>query len=283
MILEFPALGTHWWISLPEDTDEELANKLIGIVTEFENNYSRFDDTSHISKLNDNKIIKNPSDELVNMLTYALDVYEATDGIFNISIGSKLERNGYGHKEDKNSAVSHSLKSDIHISKNDIKLSDTTRIDLGGFGKGWLIEKLTGFLKNEGIYDFHINGGGDITVGNYESSIYIEHPLDSNLQIGEINLINKSLASSSNIKRSWTINSKNHAHIVHPIINKNIEILSVHVLGDSILFADTFATVFMLVDREKRLKLANQYGLEFMEILPDLTTYKTNDFNIKLN
>lgn len=283
MIIELLALGTKWWISLPEDSDETFLENITQMVMEFESNYSRFDDTSYISKLNDNKRLENAPQELINMLKYALDVYDATDGIFNISVGSKLEKSGYGYKKDMSSKISKSLRNDLLIKDDVLSLSKNTRIDLGGFGKGWLIEKLAAYLQNESIFDYVINGGGDIAVGNYSSTIYIEHPLDASQQIGEIILKNNALASSSNIKRSWIINSKEQAHIVNPNNRSKSKILSMHVLADRILFADTFATVFMLVEREKRLELAHKYNLEFMEILPDLTVYKTKGFNIVLN
>lgn len=283
MILELSALGTHWWISLEEGASEDLAHKIPEIIMEFENNYSRFDDTSYISKLNDTKQLKNPPIELVNMLKYALDVYDATEGIFNISVGSKLEKSGYGYKKDVASKVSRKLRDDLIIDDSEIKLSKHTRIDLGGFGKGWLIEKLAGYLKNEGVYDYVINGGGDIAAGNYDSTIYIEHPLDSKKHIGEVVLKNNALASSSNIKRSWIVNGKDNAHIINPKGKSNIDILSMHVLADNILFADTFATILMLVNHNKRLELAEKFNLEFMEILPDLSVHKTKGFKINLN
>lgn len=283
MIIELLALGTKWWISLPEGSDETFLENITQIIMEFENNYSRFDSNSLVSKLNDSKKLQNAPTELINMLNYAFDVYESTEGKFNISVGAALEKSGYGYKTDASSKISTKLKNDIKINDRDISLSKFTRIDLGGFGKGWLIEKIAGYLKSEGIEDFVINGGGDIAVGNYNSTIFIEHPLESNLQIGEINLKNNALASSSNIKRSWTIDGKNHTHIINPSKKPRTDILSMHVLAKNILFADTFSTVFMMVDRNKRLEYASAYNLEFMEILSDLTTYKTSGFNINLN
>lgn len=283
MQVTLDALGTKWWITLPNGAKDTLIKELKSTITEFEDKYSRFKSTSLIGKLNDFKILKNPPAELINMLNYALDVYEATEGVFNISIGSKLEKTGYGIKVDKSSKVSSSLLDDVIISEEKILLSKNTRIDLGGFGKGWLIEKLAGLLKHRGIEKFIINGGGDITVYGEPETIYIGHPTDEAMHVGGITINNQSLASSSNLKRTWEFKGKKHAHIVHPKNDSKVDVLSIHVLAENILFADTFATVFLLVPRSKRLELAHRYQLNFMEILPDLTTFKTGRFNINLN
>lgn len=58
-------------------------------------------------------------------------------------------------------------------------------IDLGGLGKGWLIDKLSDLLRNEGYKEFLINGGGDMYVSSTEKQeCYIEHPRDTELVIG---------------------------------------------------------------------------------------------------
>lgn len=283
MQITLEALGTRWWITLPKGTETVVIEDMKNTIREFEENYSRFKTTSLIGQLNENKILKNPPEELLNMFKYALDVYTATDGIFNISIGSELEKKGYGVKIDKSSKVSDELVKDIDLSETQIKIQNYMRLDFGGFGKGWLIEKLSGLLKHHGVKNFVINGGGDIVVSGKPETIYIGHPTDESMQIGEITLSNQALASSSNLKRTWTHKGKKQAHIISPDEKYTYDVLSVHVLAKNILFADTFATVFLLVPRAIRLELSNRYNLEFMEILSDMTTFKTNGFDIKLN
>lgn len=284
MLHEFNALGTKWWIDLPKSKNKLNIGTVKQTVEDFENNYSRFKEDSYIGQLNNKKFLDSPPSELVNMLTYAINVYIASGGVFNISVGSALEKSGYGEKYDDNSKISTDLPSDIIVSSERITLNPSTRIDLGGFGKGWLIQKLYETLKHNGAKYFSINGGGDIVNYGKANDFFIEHPKDHNLYIGKILLNNQSLASSSNIKRSWRHKGKKHAHIIHPASSKpSSSALSMHILADNILFADTFATIFMLIDRPKRHQLAKEYGLEFLEIMPDMTTYKTPGFNVELN
>lgn len=283
MLYEFDALGTKWWIHLPKKSFKSNVDIIKNTVEDFENNYSRFKEDSYIGRLNDSNQLSNPPAELVNMLTYAVDVYNATDGIFNISVGSALEKSGYGKKYDENSKISRDLPRDIKISPDKVTLNSKTRVDLGGFGKGWLIQKLSEILKQNGTKYFSVNGGGDIVNYGKPKEFLIEHPTENNLYIGKIVLNNQSLASSSNIKRSWRYKGKEQAHIIHPKNANTSSILSIHVLAENILFADTFATIFILVDREKRHQFAKKYGLEFLEIMPDMTTYRSTGFNVKLN
>lgn len=282
MQLTLDALGTRWWITVPK-MKEDAASKLREVITIFEDDYSRFKSDSFIGKLNAKKHLDMPPEELVNMLTYALDVYIQTNGVFNISIGSELEKSGYGIEIDKNSKISKDLTQDINVEKDKITISNYVRLDLGGFGKGWLIEKLSVFLQNEGYDNFFINGGGDITTRGDAQEILIENPSDSAEYIGTVNLENNSLASSSNLKRRWEASGKTHSHIKHPKGKVNEDVLSVHVLAPSILFADTFATIFLLVNREDRLTYSARYGFEFMEVLSDNTTFRTPGFPFEPN
>ena len=283
MKFELEALGTHWWIELPSGTKKSLKAEFLNVIEEFEDNYSRFKPESLIGRLNTNKTLPSPPAELINMLRFALDTYQATDGLFNISIGSRLEKIGYGAESDDQSEVSNNLHEDLIISEDSINLSDTTRIDLGGFGKGWLLEKLAGWLEHKGIHNFLLNGGGDITVRGKEQEILIENPEVESEYIGKVILKNSSLASSSNIKRAWEKDGKKHAHIQHPSGKELEGILSMHILAPSILFADTFATIFLLTDRETRLEYAGLYNLEFLEVHKNLQTFSTPGFEFQPN
>jgi thiamine biosynthesis lipoprotein len=282
MQITLDALGTSWWITMPVEF-KNLESEVISIITTFESNYSRFESNSLVGKLNTNKFLMNPPRELVDMLTYALDVYSQTDGVFNISIGSELEKSGYGKESDKKSRISNNLLKDIVFSDKEITISDSTRIDLGGFGKGWLIEKVAGFLKEKGVKDFTINGGGDITSRGKSANIYLENPLNPTEYIGQVKLDNNSVASSSNIKRSWENKGIKHSHVIHPSGKNLDDVLSVHVMAGNILFADTFATIFLLVDRRKRLEYSSRYGFEFMEVLTGNNTFRTPGFSFVPN
>lgn len=95
-IIEFEALGTHWWITFFGVIELGLQDDILQIVDKFEMDYSRFKETSYVSILNKKKKLENASDELLDLIKLSLEYYDKTNGIFNISVGSQLEKLGYG-------------------------------------------------------------------------------------------------------------------------------------------------------------------------------------------
>jgi thiamine biosynthesis lipoprotein len=259
-------LGTRWWIDILNE-DTELKNKIIDRVNDFESKYSRFKITSELYKLNKNKIYENPDQEFIKLLNYALKMYETTDGLFNISVGGQLESDGYGRVTKKGAIISDDLLKDLMVNDQQIKLSSHTTLDFGGFGKGWLIDELGKIIKKHGIKDFIINGGGDILVGNDPQEILIEHPLKPGFSIQKIVLKNQSLASSSSLKRRWkSKDNQLKSHIINPVKQQDNDVLSMHVIADSALVADTLATVFLITNEIKRKKISNQFNVNYIFI-----------------
>src|SRR6185369_3213702 len=136
---EFEAIGTHWYIEIYDEIDpndlEILKTKIIECCNESEHKYSRFKDTSIISKLNREKILNNPSFELLEILNLGKDAKDISDGHFDITVATVLENLGYDANysfESKNNIVEKNLEFD----KNTVKLSKNTKVDLGGIGKG---------------------------------------------------------------------------------------------------------------------------------------------------
>ncbi len=265
--ISFDALGTRWWIDLPNE-DQELKNKIIHKVTDFESKYSRFKDTSQLYKLNKAKKFHNPSPEFVALLNYGLKMYKETDGLFNMSVGAQLESDGYGKITTKGAAISRDLINDVKFSSQKVELSPKTTLDFGGFGKGWLVDEIGKIIKKHGIKDFIINGGGDILVGDELQEILIEHPLKPGYSIEKVTLKNQSLASSSALKRTWK-NKDNvlKTHIISPDGQVESDIVSMHLIASSALLADTLATVFSITDEITRQKLSNKFSVKFLSIV----------------
>lgn len=304
--INFKALGTVWWIDLPViDFDyDTLENEILAKVTDFESKYSRFKDTSLLYRLNKNKVFKNAEPEFVDLINYGLEMYKQTDGLFNMSVAAQLERDGYGAVTTPHAVISDDLTRDVNVrlsgnvtsdslphqsalqgtksppvalaNSSDsgnpkllpvIKLSPSTTLDFGGFGKGWLVDEVAKIVRSHGINNFIVNGGGDILVGDEVQEIAIEHPTKPGYAIKKIKLKNQSLASSSSLKRTWKDKTgQTKTHIINPTGNDINNLLSVHVIADTALLADTLATVFLITDQKTRQNLSQKFHVEHLEI-----------------
>jgi thiamine biosynthesis lipoprotein len=278
----FFALGTVWHITTPlsNSLSKKESKQLEEFAKTFGHTYSRFDASSLLSRLNTEKKLLHPSKEMKAMLQYALDLYKKTNGLFNISIGAQLERDGYGMTADNASKVSPHLLDDITIGQDEIRIAEYVRLDFGGFGKGWLVDSIHELLVKMGKEDHIVNGGGDIRVSGSTKRIYIENPLHEGYALGSVNLFNEAFAASSNLKRKWqTIDGVQKVHIIHPKNNKvGLDVVQVCTRAKTCLQADSYATVLFLQRRQERLRTAQDTGLAHAEVFSNGHIESTPDF-----
>ena len=248
-IREIPALGTLWWFDIfdaKEKQREEIEKKLISHMEQFEKNYSRFLPSSYVGQLNTKGELKNPQEELIALLTYGQKLYTDTNGVFNFLSGHTQVAHGYGSSDTvKNTPDQEPAdpNTDLIIGKEKVVLKKGA-VDLGGFGKGWLIDDLANLLKKSlNLQHFLINGGGDIYASNKPDNspieIFVEHPTKPNHVIAKLPLNNQGFGASSTYKRQWKKDGKKQTHI----IKEHENAMAVHVVARNALTSDVFATI----------------------------------------
>lgn len=269
--LEFESLGTHWWIEIFDDLPAAAAYEaVLARVDAFHDDYSRFIPGSYVGRLNSHKQLKNPPQELIDMLLFARDMHIETDGIFNISVGAILGQLGYGTAE-AGSNVRATMWDNTVIDQKLITIPADIEVDLGGFGKGWIIDQIGVLLRNMGHPFFLINGGGDILVSSEKPiELALEHPVDTTKMIGTTRITSGALAVSSTKKRVWKQGDTTHHHIIDPRTHmpSQSDIASTYVKADSALIADTLATV-ILIDPAQNDRLSKKYDLQTIVISED--------------
>lgn len=262
--VEFDALGTHWWIETLGDLfSDKLQQKIRSHVAKFEQTYTRFSDTSLLGLLNLRGRLAQPPADMVAMLEYARDMWQASDGVFNISVGGTLQKLGYGRVHGRGDVSAH-FWDEVKITSEEIVIPGEISLDFGGFGKGWLIDALGDLLKREWVHHYVINGGGDILVDAPEPLEFaLQHPLDLHKSIGTTKIQRGALAVSSSIKRSWQKDGQTHHHIIDPSTGQPSasDVVSTYVRAETALLADTCATILLIAPELER-KLTQTYNLK---------------------
>jgi thiamine biosynthesis lipoprotein len=268
ILSEHPALGTQWWIEIFSDISPEqieiIKVDLTTTISDFENKYSRFKSDSLLSQLNTEGLINNPDREFVNILTYGQSLYTKTDGKFNILIGEELIARGYdaeySFKTKPSPTKIPNPLTDLVITDSKIELKAGS-VDIGGFGKGYLIDLLAERLKKHfNIEEFLINGGGDIYTTSENGqpiTIHLEHPTEAGTYVGTTTLQNQGFAASSPHKRKWKINDKTYNHIVGGS-DRDLQIDGVFVKANTATEADSIATTSLLLNPEEIPTLATK-------------------------
>lgn len=281
------ALGTHWWIEIFDKIDEKTSAAAFGscarFITTFENKYSRFKPDSLISILNHKQILLKPDEEFRDLLTYGKNLYLRTNTHFNILTGHIQEARGYDSSysfTSKNEAVS-AGNPIINLSiENDIITLRHGKIDIGGFGKGYLIDELAKMLKDEfSIQYFLINGGGDMYASSQHEQpieIYLEHPTIPKQFIQKTTLFNQGFAASSPFKRIWQTESGVYSHIIADDSSPKI---ASFIKAETARDADAFATTALLTTERELSQIASTESFTAAIFYPnDNRFWQANNF-----
>lgn len=282
----FEALGTKWWIEIYDRISEEKGITAIRegafLAQKFNDTYSRFKEDSVVSILNRERRFENPSEEYRTLLTYGKSLYLRSDGTFNFLVGHVMEARGYdaGYSfvpKDSELKICNPV-TDLEISEVEIKLN-CGHVDLGGFGKGYLIDLLAAQLKIAGIQHFLINGGGDMygtSDQNEPIKIYLEHPTEPNTYIEETFLLNQGFAASSPFKRQWIHGTETYTHIVSQAA---LEPVASFVKADTGTEADAFATTSLLLPQNHLESLSTRENFNLARFSPETNQFwKTSGF-----
>ena len=252
------ALGTVWWFEvftpLKETKAQEIEDLLRLRLQSFNNTYSRFNLDSVVSELNTHGELHNPSDELLTLLKLGQEYHQATAGIFNFLTGSNQEQNGY---DTDHSFIASTESQEVANPQLDLEITPDRvllhkgKVDLGGFGKGWLIDDLARTLKSHDVSEFLINGGGDL-YGTSENDqpiiITLQHPFSNGLFIGSITLHYQALAASSPTLRTWQDPNSNrqYSHFINPTSTNTESRYATFVTSPSAADADMLATALSI-------------------------------------
>jgi FAD:protein FMN transferase len=248
----FKKLGTIWWFEffdIETSCEEVLTVRLLAEMDRFEYAYSRFLPDSVVTRLNDHGILENPTSEFCELLRIGEKAYEDTGGVFNIAVGKYLEETGYDSTYSFQKKDSVTIIPPLHdvltVTDAKVALKGGARIDLGGFGKGYLIDHLAKLLVHEKwSTQFLINGGGDMYATHEHDNpivIGLQHPM-SDSQVGSLPLSECGFAASSPYMRRWTDQyNETHHHLVG-----NAHAGAVYVVAKTALTADIWATTLAI-------------------------------------
>ncbi len=223
--------------------------------------------------------IDNLSHDTYILLNLADKYHSISGGEYDITINTLTSL--YGFNSDKYKAPTADniayAKGEIGfdnliLDNNTVTKKSDLKIDLSATGKGYLVDKLATYLTENGIDDFIINIGGDMYVkgdkGRRSFNIAIQSPTLDEEFATTLTLKNKAVATSGNYERNIVDKDGNKInHIFSGISLESVnKYQSVSVIADTVEKADSFATIFYLLDLKKIEKLCNEYNVAVMII-----------------
>lgn len=250
---------------------EKLVNQCVKEIKRLENIFTLYDNRSALSRLNNEGVLKNPPAEMKELIETAKYFGYITQGGFDITVQPLWNLYKKHFVENKtppaNSKIEEVLKlvdyRKIEISGAEIKYQKTgMAVTLNGIAQGYITDKVTALLRENGIKEVLVNIGEMSAIGG-PWNIGIK---DTN---EFINLNNKALATSGGYGTKFTEDGKYH-HLLDTKTGRPTDIYqSVSVISDNATTADALSTSISSMFPEDALNVLNTTSSGAIFVLKD--------------
>lgn len=265
-------------------SDKNLKREIEAEMKKVDNALSTFNKTSTISLVNQNKPVK-----LDKMFTDVFNMSEKisneTEGAFDITVAPLVNLWGFGFKQAATPSkhVIDSIKTFVGYQKvtlqgtRVVKTDPRLMLDCSAIAKGYGVDVVANYLKQQGIENFIVEIGGEIVSNGISEKrlpwkIGVTKPIDDSTQTEQeiqtiLNVTDKAMATSGNYRNFYYKNGKKYAHTIDPKTGYPVQhsILSATVITDRCALADAYATSFMVMGLERT--------QAFLKHHPDLMVY----------
>lgn len=225
--------------------------------------------------------------DLFDMIVFAMDLMEETNGYFNPLIGEALDvwkevLKPYGReitKEEYDQTIS--LISEIpQITKEDIVLDEENltvfltghaKLDLGALGKGYATQKVVEYLKQKNITHYQINAGqSSLAFGVHPANrpfnvgFQDSHNIYEGKNYGILKAQNLQIVTSGNHVQHSTYEGDIYHHIINPFdyMPKNYY-HSLSITGDDGGMLDAYSTAAYNMELEAAIEFLHSKGIGY--------------------
>jgi thiamine biosynthesis lipoprotein len=268
-----PLLGTYVEITVEHSDQNQAQTSIHAAFNAIERVHrwmSFHDPDSEVSKLNRSALDQGVlvSSQTYQVLKFAKELHELSDGIFDISIGSDLVGQHLlpSHKFLLGFQEYNGRTCDIQLFPNGkVRFLKPLCIDLGGIAKGFAVDQAVAVLQEQGIESGMVNAGGDMRCfGAEDFPVHVRHPKDPGLMLSLPALNNSALATSANSydEQEWEgpicphVHGKTRAPLRQPF--------SVSVNAPTCMIADALTKVILAGDQGSFMVLSRFNARAFM-------------------
>jgi thiamine biosynthesis lipoprotein len=277
---EFPAMGGVVDVQIV-DADATAVARVQALFAQYEEMLSRFRPDSELCALNESSGTQfAASSVLYDAVDEALGWACATDGVFDPTIIDDLEQAGYDRTFEAIAAGRVLTRTKpsapqgerrwrdiaLDMERNAITLPAGVRIDLGGIGKGFTVDRAIAAI---GVgANAMVNASGDLYAAGpgpegHGWYVGVEDPFDSGRDMCLLNVNDRGVATSGSIKRHWTMSDTRYHHLIDTRSGTSAQsdLLTVTAVALTATHADVLAKTAFLLGPEQ--------GLRFVARFPD--------------
>ncbi len=197
--------------------------------------FSLFDPGSELSRLNAKRRL-GVSAELEEVIRACLPYCELTCGAYDITHGAQFMQRKSG-EEVRPSGCSYR---DVSVSDGIVALEHPdAMLDLGSAAKGYIGDRLAGFIRDMGIDGFFIDLRGDLVMSGKAERILVRHPREHGKAIASFVLRDAAVATSGDYMQHYGGYGRSH------IVGAK-DVISATVVSGTLMEADIMATCMMV-------------------------------------
>lgn len=258
----------------------EVAFECMELIEHLEDLLSVYRASSQFSKINQfggerSVLVDSKTLELI-MLAQA--AFTWTDGCFDMTAGSLSETWGFSRRQGAMPTPQQidaalevvgteyvqvdEVQSTVRFTRPGVKLNP------GGIGKGYALDRAAKILLRKGIDDFMIHGGlssivarGKRQGANPDWTVALKHPWRTEELIETIPLRNQAIGTSGSGKQFFHFGGKRYSHIIDPRSGWPAQqMMSVTVICPSCAIADAIATGLFVMGVEKSIQFCERFS-----------------------
>jgi thiamine biosynthesis lipoprotein len=300
--------GTIVDISIYGETDkkaEEVTQIVLREFTRLHHSLHAWEksDLTHLNEsIAKNKPYRNASDELIKIIKEVKVLEDASNHLFNPAIGELIDYWGF-HQDELSSMYPDLSKIKTLVKRNpsldQIRISGSTisstnphvKIDLGGYAKGYALDRASKILRDHQIKNALINIGGNIMAigqhGNKPWRVGIQDPRGSQA-IAKLDLLDGwAIGTSGDYQRYFMNDGVRYCHVIDPFSGFPVQgVYSVTVLIEPAQNAGTLSDVLskplFIGKKEDRGAIAKKLNIRHYLIIEDKLTSMTQTMANKI-
>src|SRR5476651_2024171 len=221
--------------------------------------------------------------ELFDLLKLSLHFSEISDGAFDITYAGVGQLYDYRrHIKPTEAEIQAALPTVnwrnliLDPAKLTVKFARPgMRIDVGGIGKGYAVDRCIGILQSLGIEHALVTAGGDSRIiGDRDGRpwiVGIRHPDDPNKIVTRLPLVDTAMSTSGDYYRFFDENGVRYHHIIDPRTGHSASrVRSATILGPTATETDGLSKTAFVLGAEKTLEITNRMpNFDAIFITPD--------------
>jgi len=247
-------------------TNIEEAFKMIEFYDEI---FSYFNPNSLLYQINNSDSLKMElNDDLFHVLKLAEELYHLTEHLYDVSIAPLLDiwdfyNGAIPEESDLTKAKENIGFEKIVFDEKYIYIPSGMKLTLGSISKGYIIDKVIDFLKNQGVLEVFVNAGGDIRFFSHENrkwTVGIQHPRNIQELIATLKIPDMAVVTSGDYERYFETIGERYHHILNPKTGFPAKpTISVTIMSQTAFLADALSTAAFVMNPMDAIELINSF------------------------